>query len=127
MLSLRNDFLAISICCHLSSALRAYVFALFCCVAPAAWALSIEQMTTNSRTNPLGIADDEISFAWADVAETRGMTQSAYQIRVGTKDAGDDVWNSGRVTSDRQVDIALPADHHLAPATRYYWQVKIWD
>ena len=29
--------------------------------------------------------------------------------------------------SDRQVDIRLPADLRLAPASRYYWQVKIWD
>ncbi len=101
--------------------------ALVVCRAPAAWALSIEQTTVNGRVNPLGIASDDVSFAWAMTAETRGAMQSACQIRVGTTEGGNDVWDSGRVASERQIDIALPSNLHLAPATRYYWQVKIWD
>ncbi|MBW8864113.1 MAG: family 78 glycoside hydrolase catalytic domain, partial [Verrucomicrobia bacterium] len=100
---------------------------LFVCLASTALALGVEQMTVNGRSNPLGIAADDLSFAWAIGADQRGMTQSAYQIRVGTTQRGDEVWNSSRVASDRQIDIALPADLHLQPATRYFWQVKVWD
>ena len=108
--------------------LLATVILLATCVAPvAARALSIEQMTTNGRTHPLGIAADDISLAWAIGAEARGVVQSAYQVRVGTTEGGGELWDSGRVASDRQIDITLPADRRLAPATRYYWQVRIWD
>jgi hypothetical protein len=51
-------------------------------LAPAAGALSVEQLTTNGRTNPLGIAADDISFGWAIVAEARGVVQSAYHTRM---------------------------------------------
>jgi len=84
-------------------------------------------MTVNCRSNPLGIGGDDISFAWAITSEERGVVQGAYQIRVSTKVGGDHVWDSGRVTSDRQVDIVLPATVRLSSATRYYWQAKIWD
>jgi alpha-L-rhamnosidase len=96
-------------------------------LASAAGVLSVERLTTNGRANPLGIAADDISFAWASAAEARGVVQSAYQLRVGTKEGGDELWDSGQVASDRQIDIPLPAHLRLAPATRYYWQVRIWN
>ena len=119
--------LAAAICRCLPAALRQAICLLVACVAPvAAGALSVEQMTTNGRTNPLGVATDNISLAWAIAAEARGSVQGAYQVRVGTTVGGSEAWDSGRVNSDRQIDIALPADLRLAPATRYYWQVRIW-
>lgn len=90
-------------------------------------ALSTGKLTTNGRTNPLGIGGDGISLAWTIESETRGATQSAYHVRVGTTEFGTDIWDSGRVVSDRQIDIALPAHLLLRPATRYHWQVRIWD
>lgn len=92
-----------------------------------AHALSVGEMTTNGRTNPLGIGDDHLSLAWAIESDARGTVQSAYRVRVGSTEAANDVWDSGRVVSDRQIDIPLPADLPLRPATRYYWQAKIWD
>lgn len=108
--------------------LTALLFASLSCGASlAAQALSVEQMTTDGRSNPLGIAAADISFAWAIAAEARDTVQSAYQIRVGTTESGSEVWDSGRVASDRQIDILLPSSLHLLPANRYYWQVRIWD
>ncbi len=102
--------------------------ALLCCAFHVeAWALSISQMTTNGRANPLGIGSDDLSLAWAIDSDTRGTVQGAYRVRVGTTESTADVWDSGRVVSDRQIDIALPADLPLRPATRYYWQARIWD
>ena len=95
--------------------------------APDARALSVGHLTVNGRANPLGIAADDISFAWDISSEKRGTVQTAYQIRVGTTAAGDEVWNSGRDVSDRQVDVTLPGTLPLQPATRYFWQVKVWD
>lgn len=95
--------------------------------APTSRALTVEQMTVNARTNPLGIAADDISFAWTTSSDQRGVTQSGYQIRVGTGEGGNDVWDSGQVKSSQQIDLVLPAHVQLQPATRYCWQVKIWD
>ena len=111
----------------LSLALGLTVVLLVAGQAPDAQALSVAQMTVNGRANPLGIAADDVSLAWSIAAEVRGTVQGAYQIRVGKKATDDDVWNSGRVVSDRQVDVTLPGDLHLQPATRYFWQVKVWD
>jgi alpha-L-rhamnosidase len=93
----------------------------------AGHALSIGHMTTNGRSNPLGMAADEISLGWAIESEARGTMQNAYQIRIGLTAGGDEVWDSGRVASDRQIDIPLPTDVRLAAATRYHWQVRIWN
>jgi alpha-L-rhamnosidase len=90
-------------------------------------AVSVERTTTNGRANPLGIGSEDISLAWVVESELRGTVQSAYQVRVGTAPDAADVWDSGRVTSDRQVDIALPASVALRPGTRYFWQVRVWD
>jgi len=109
------------------SALRLAALFVACVVPTITWALSVEQLTTNGRTNPLGIAADDISFAWAIASEARGVVQSAYRIRVGNTEGGQEVWDSGRITSDRQIDVTLPSGLHLAPATRYHWQVKTWD
>jgi len=90
--------------------------------------LAFGSLTTNGRSSPLGVAADDISFGWVITADAkaRGIVQSAYQVRVGTKEADNDVWDSGRVASDRQVDIRLAPDLKLASAQRYYWQVKVW-
>lgn len=68
----------------------------------AAWALSADHLTVNGRTNPLGIGADEISFAWAIAADTRGVHHVAYQVRVGTTEGGSEVWDRAR-TDGREV------------------------
>lgn len=89
--------------------------------------LAFETLTTNGRTNPLGIAAHDISFGWSAAAADRGVMQDVYEVRVGTSPEADDVWKSGEVRSDRQVDVRLPQEITLKPSTRYWWQVKIRD
>ncbi|HEY8962770.1 MAG TPA: family 78 glycoside hydrolase catalytic domain [Luteolibacter sp.] len=91
------------------------------------FAIGLERLTTNGRTNPLGIPSENIAFGWAATSEARGARQQAYQIRVGTDADFQSVWDSGRVVSARQLDIALPSTISLSAATRYRWQVRIWD
>lgn len=117
---------------RLRFALVAALAVLVACAAPPVTdrALSFELPTVNGRSNPLGIAADDISFGWATAGTgslARSITQSAYRIRVGATEGSDDVWDSGRVSSDRQVDVRLPSHLPLASAKRYYWQVRIWD
>ncbi|WP_442886702.1 family 78 glycoside hydrolase catalytic domain [Congregicoccus parvus] len=89
--------------------------------------LAITRLTTNGRSEPLGIAAHGISLAWIATSTQRGVMQQAYEIRVGTSAGSADVWDSGRVESARQIDVVLPSSIALAPATRYRWQVRIWD
>ena len=89
--------------------------------------LHIGRMTTNARETPLGIPADDISFAWEIRSSARDVHQMAYQVRVGSAAARDDVWNSGRTASREQIDVTLPALIGLTAATRYFWQVRVWD
>lgn len=95
--------------------------------AKGAGEVSVAAVTTNARTNPLGIDTEDISFAWSLGARVRGAGQSAYQVRVGTTPGGSQTWASGKVDGDRQIDVRLPPVVELSPATRYHWQVRVWD
>jgi alpha-L-rhamnosidase len=83
-------------------------------------------LTVNDRTNPLGIGGAPPHFGWMSTSERRGVVQTGYELRVGSRAGAGDVWSSGRVTSARQADVAYggPA---LRSATRYQWQVRVWD
>lgn len=90
-------------------------------------AISVAAMTTNARSNPLGIDAEDLSFSWAVDAKVRGAGQGAYQVRVGRAPGDSNTWNSGKVASDRQIDVRLPPHVQLASGVRYYWQVRVWD
>lgn len=95
--------------------------------APAAAAApALAGLTTNGRSNPIGIPGDTPVFGWMSNSPGRGVTQSAYEIQVGSSAGASNIWRSGRVRSDRQVDVAYggPA---LTSATRYHWRVRVWD
>jgi alpha-L-rhamnosidase len=87
---------------------------------------AVAGLTTNGRVNPLGIPGDTPVFGWMSSSSGRGVTQSAYEIQVGSSARASNVWRSGRVKSDRQVNVAYggPA---LASGTRYHWRVRVWD
>jgi alpha-L-rhamnosidase len=89
--------------------------------------LTVAATSTNARTHPLGIAADDISLAWTLAAQARGARQQAYQVRVGVAPGSGATWDSGKVVSDQQIDVTLPATLKLQPTTRYHWQVRAWD
>jgi len=112
---------------HRFSVVLPVLFLLMTGFASRSLALSVQQLTVNGRTNPLGIAGDDISLSWAGETPERGMVQSSYRIRIGNKENSGEVWDSGEVKSDRQIDVVLPPNVRLEPASRYYWQVRVWD
>ncbi|MET0447896.1 MAG: hypothetical protein ABW004_05800, partial [Aeromicrobium sp.] len=69
-------------------------------------ALTVGGLQTNARTKPLGISGEAPTFGWKSTSTNRGVVQSAYEVRVGTSAGDDDVWSSGKVESDEQVDVA---------------------
>jgi hypothetical protein len=94
--------------------------------AAADGAIRVGGLTVNDRTNPLGIGGAQPHFGWTSTSDRRGVVQTAYELRVGSTAGTGDLWSTGKVPSARQVDVTYggPA---LRSATRYYWQVRVWD
>ncbi|MET0245793.1 MAG: family 78 glycoside hydrolase catalytic domain [Sphingomonas sp.] len=75
---------------------------------------------------PMGLDEPRPRLAWRSPV----ARQSAYRIRVATSAErlrdGSDVWDSGKVASDANVQIPY-AGPPLASRQRYWWQVQVWD
>ncbi|MCR3751879.1 glycoside hydrolase family 78 protein [Lentzea californiensis] len=65
-------------------------------------------------------------LGWVLAADGTGARQTAYQVEVGTALGRADVWQSGKVGSDRTTGVAY-AGKELKPRTRYHWRVRVWD
>ena len=81
--------------------------------------------------NPIGIDVRKPRFSWQIFSDEQNVMQSAYEIRVANtpanlKKSGGLIWTSGKVNSDRSVNVEYvgPA---LKSMQRAYWQVRIWD
>ena len=85
----------------------------------------------DSLTEPLGIDDLHPRFSWRMDSALPGAAQTAYQLTVASRpdlleSERPDAWDSGRVNSDRSVDVAY-AGVPLLPGKRYFWSVRVWD
>ncbi|MET9406506.1 alpha-L-rhamnosidase [Streptomyces sp. NPDC002935] len=79
--------------------------------------------------HPLGLDAQHPRLSWPMASDKPGTLQGAYQIRVASSASGlsdPDVWDSGKVTSDQSVLVPY-AGPQLAPRTRYFWSVRVWD
>lgn len=97
--------------------------------AAAAATVSVTDLTTNGRVDPLGIPGDRPTLGWRGSSTGHGVVQTAYQVRVASSEAtldSADVWDSGKVASDEQVAVAYGGPE-LVSQTRYVWQVRTWD
>ena len=89
-----------------------------------------EDLKCNNLTNPAG-TDGFPDFGWIVSSETRGKTQSAWQV-ILDKDPkilnmeNKVLWNSGKVISDQTSWISCSGPSP-EPAQKYYWKVRIWD
>ncbi|MDF9811724.1 alpha-L-rhamnosidase [Streptomyces sp. SPB162] len=88
--------------------------------------VTVNALTVNGRVNPLGISGEDPVFGWQLASTRRATSQKAYEIQVGRTPGSADVWSSGKVKSDRQVDVRYGGPG-LKAATRYYWRVRAWD
>lgn len=94
--------------------------------AHAAEAYAVGSLTTNGRIDPLGIPGADPVFGWKTSSTARGVVQTGYEVEVGRTPGANDVWDTGRVTSADQVDVAY-AGPDLTAATQYFWHVQTWD
>lgn len=85
--------------------------------------IAVRDLTVEHTVDPVGVGADP-RFGWtlhAD-ADTEGVRQTAYRLTVA--DADGVVWSSGRVDSDRSVDVAY-AGPPLRPLRRHTWTVVV--
>lgn len=97
----------------------------------AAGKIAPEGLRTECKVNPVGIDVLQPGLSWILTSSERSQKQTGYQILVASDEsrlASDigDVWNSGKVISDEQINIVYngPA---LKSGMRYFWKVKVWD
>ena len=93
--------------------------------------LKVVGLRTEYKENPLGIDARKPRLSWRLQSGARGVTQSAYEIRVaaserGARAGGDSVWSSGRVASDESSQRAYEGPA-LQSGRRYHWAVRVWD
>ncbi len=93
--------------------------------------LAVVGLRTEYKENPLGIDVRKPRLSWRLQPGRRGVTQSAYEVRVarserGVRGGSDSVWSSGRVASDESTQRVYEGPP-LQSGRRYYWQVRVWD
>lgn len=105
-------------------------------MAPIFWAVPFASAATGTRIvglktdymdEPVGIDTKAPVFSWQMESSERNMLQESYRIVV-RRDApdGETVWDSGKITDGRSVNIAY-AGEALLPQTVYYWTAEVWD
>jgi alpha-L-rhamnosidase len=97
----------------------------------AASDVRVARLRCEYLTNPIGVDAREPRLSWTIEAARRGVRQQAYQILAATSPAklapgAADLWDSGRVASDRSIQIHY-AGKRLESRQRCYWKLKIWD
>jgi alpha-L-rhamnosidase len=91
--------------------------------------LSVYDLTTEHKKNPLGIDNMQPRFSWKIKSPAFNVMQTAFSIRVSTDQkfpASKTTWVTGKVTSGESVLIPYEGSE-LKPGQRYYWQVRVWD
>ena len=93
--------------------------------------ISIDDLTVEYRTNPLGIDTPVPRFSWRIQSEIRRQKQTAYHIIVASateKLANDrgDLWDSGKVASSQSVLVPYHG-RPIASGANCYWKVRAWD
>jgi alpha-L-rhamnosidase len=109
---------------------RALVGSLLLLVLAPAWAAGPDGVPERLRVEyadaPLGLDEPAPRLAWRSPV----ARQTAYRIQVAAFPealaAGDLVWDSGKVASDANVQIAY-AGPPLTSRRRYWWRVQVWD
>lgn len=92
--------------------------------------ISINHLRVCYLENPIGIDEEKPMFSWRMQGDSRGLAQSAYRIMLAESQEELEqehyLWDSGKVTASESVGISYEGEK-LAPKTRYYWQVTVWD
>ena len=94
--------------------------------------LRVVRPRTECIDRPMGLEVAQPRFSWAlDGSGSRNVVQSVYRVTVGSDPvallAGKaDLWDSGRVESDRCFDVPY-GGVGLRSGRRAWWRVEVWD
>lgn len=106
--------------------------------SPRVWCSEVEQgplratnLRCEYRVDPLGIDVEKPRLSWVLRSPARGQKQTAYRVLVAQSDAKlaanqGDLWDSGKVQSDRTIHIEY-GGKPLSSRMRCYWKVQVWD
>lgn len=103
---------------------KLFAIVLMALAIPAAAKVNVASLKVNHLAQPAGITGNP-TFSWIGSSDRSSDCQSAYEIKVYDID-GRTVWSTGKVLSDNSVAVKY-AGAALKPASRYCWQVRIWD
>ena len=93
--------------------------------------LTLMDLKCDDKHNPLGIESAHPRLSWIIQATHRDVKQAAYRILVSDdpemlKQGKGNIWDTGKINAGTSIQVPY-AGNTLAPARKYYWQVKIWD
>lgn len=88
-------------------------------------------LRTEYVETPLAVDVAAPRLSWRLAAARRNVRQTAYQILAASHEADltagkADLWDSGRVASDRCFEIPY-SGRPLASGQRVYWRLRVWD
>ena len=91
----------------------------------------VTNLLCENLSNPICIDALRPEFSWQLVSDKRNSRQTAYEIRVSNNAASliknkNIAWNSGKIVSDSSVHVSYKGPA-LRSATKYFWQVRVWD
>ena len=92
----------------------------------AAGVATATRLRVEYLANPLSIDVASPKFSWALSHPNRGELQTAYQIVVKTASAAT-VWDSGKVASNKTLNVVFGGSAMLASDSDYVWTVTFWD
>lgn len=79
----------------------------------------------------LGIDVDEVRFFWALESDDEDAVQTAYRILLSTSpdnlENANFAWDSSKVSSDVQRNVACQLEEGFQSTCSYYWRVTVWD
>ena len=87
---------------------------------------SVKDFRVQHADTPLAVEDRHPVFSWKMDSGQRGARQTAYQLSVVRESDGSELWNTGRVESDRSVDIPYQGVA-LQSEKGYTVKLSVWD
>ena len=93
--------------------------------------LQVGSLTTDYKTNPIGIDNPVPKLGWIIQSDQNNTMQASYEIRAAQAPADlakkkKQIWNSGKVASSQSIHIKYDGQA-LGSYQRVYWQVRIED
>jgi alpha-L-rhamnosidase len=93
--------------------------------------VAVTSLRTEYKENPLGIDARKPRLSWQLRSERRGVSQTAYELRVARSESDlrngrRVVWTTGRVSSSQSVHVPYEGPA-LQSGVRYHWQLRAWD